>query len=139
MSVRVKRKREVRVPIPTASMSDIAFLLLIFFMVATVFRRGTGLKIALPEARTTQKLGRQRDLTYLWITGNGKMALDDNFVDPGRLALIMRTRVAETPTIVTVIKADKNVPYEYVDKAINALREAEALRVVFAANYPRGT
>ena len=136
--IRVKRKRETRVPIPTASMSDIAFLLLIFFMVATVFRRGTGLKIALPEARTTQKLGRQRDLAYLWITKNGKMSLDDNFVDPGRLALLMRTRVAETPGVITVIKADKDAPYEYVDKAINSLREAEALRVVFAARYKGG-
>ena len=49
-------KKEGKINIPTASMSDIAFLLLIFFMVSTVFRKEIGLKVTLPEARATERI-----------------------------------------------------------------------------------
>ncbi len=131
--MKIKRKKEVRVSIPTASMSDIAFLLLIFFMVTTVFRRGGGLKIIVPTARTTERLGKQRDLSFLWINKDGRMAVDDNVIpDPGRLTLIFKTKVAENPALITVIKADANVRYKNVNNAIESLRDAGALRVVFA-------
>jgi biopolymer transport protein ExbD len=131
--MRIKRKKEMRVNIPTASMSDIAFLLLIFFMVTTVFRRGGGLKIIFPTARTTERLGKQRDLSFLWINKDGRMAVDDNVIpDPGRLTLIFKTKMAENPALITVIKADANVRYRSVNNAIESLRDAGALRVVFA-------
>lgn len=44
-----KKKRKLSVDIPTASMGDIVFLLLIFFMVTTVFNNEMGLQIVLPE------------------------------------------------------------------------------------------
>ncbi len=131
--MKIKRKKEVRVSIPTASMSDIAFLLLIFFMVTTVFRRGGGLKIIFPTARTTERLGKQRDLSFLWINKDGRMAVDDNVIpDPGRLTLIFKTKIAENPALITVIKADANVKYRSINNAIESLRDAGALRVVFA-------
>lgn len=49
MPILSKRKVPQEAEIPTASMADIAFLLIIFFMTSTVFMREKGLKIALPE------------------------------------------------------------------------------------------
>ncbi len=131
--MKIERKREMRVMIPTASMSDIAFLLLIFFMVSTVFRRGTGLRITLPTAKTTERLGKQRDLSFVWVNSAGKIAVDDNLVpDPSRLVLIYKTKIADNPALITVIKADARVQYKYVNAVMDALKEAQALRVVFA-------
>jgi len=131
--MKIKRRVEMAANIPTASMSDIAFLLILFFMVTSTFRKGGGLKIILPTARTTERLGKQKDLAYLWINREGKMAVDDNVVpDPSRLALIFKTKMADNPALITIIKADASVKYGSIDDAMEALKTAGALRVVFA-------
>jgi len=130
--MRLKRRKEMKAQIPTASMSDIAFLLIIFFMTVTVFRKAKGLPVKLPFAKTTERILKQRDLAFIWIGRNGKVSVDDNIVPPEKVALIFRTKIAENPTLIVDIKADQNVQYRYVYKVMEALREANALRVVFA-------
>ncbi|MGD2122456.1 MAG: biopolymer transporter ExbD, partial [Gemmatimonadota bacterium] len=49
MAVINQKKSKVSDEIPTASMADIAFLLLIFFLVTTVFPKDKGLEVVLPE------------------------------------------------------------------------------------------
>jgi biopolymer transport protein ExbD len=131
--LRIKRRRTLKAVIPTASMSDIAFLLIIFFMTVTVFRKAKGLPVQLPYAKTTERILKQRDLAYIWISKDGKVSVDDNIVSPKRVALIFRTKVSENPALITSIKADKKVPYKYVHEVMEALREANALRVLFSA------
>lgn len=131
--MRIKRRITPKAVIPTASMSDIAFLLIIFFMTVTVFRKARGLPVQLPYAKTTERILKQRDLAYIWISKDGKVSVDDNIVSPKRVALIFRTKVSENPSLITSIKADKNVPYKYVHEVMEALREANALRVLFSA------
>jgi Biopolymer transport protein len=131
--LRIKRRRALKAVIPTASMSDIAFLLIIFFMTVTVFRKAKGLPVQLPYAKTTERILKQRDLAYIWISKDGKVSVDDNIVSPKKVALIFRTKVAENPALITSIKADKDVPYKYVHEVMEALREANALRVLFSA------
>jgi len=131
--LRIKRRRTLKAVIPTASMSDIAFLLIIFFMTVTVFRKAKGLPVQLPYAKTTERILKQRDLAYIWISKDGKVSVDDNIVSPKRVALIFRAKVAENPALITSIKADKDVPYRYIHEVMEALREANALRVVFSA------
>ncbi|NPB03233.1 MAG: biopolymer transporter ExbD [Thermotogae bacterium] len=130
--MKLKRKREMKAQIPTASMSDIAFLLIIFFMTVTVFRKAQGLPVQLPFAKTTERILKQRDLAFVWIGRNGKVSVDDNIVPPEKVAIIFKTKIAENPALITSIKADRKVKYYYVYKVMEALREASALRVVFA-------
>ena len=54
--MRFQRVEEERPEIPTASTSDIVFLLLIFFMVSTVFKTEQGLQVELPSAMATKKV-----------------------------------------------------------------------------------
>jgi biopolymer transport protein ExbD len=131
--LRIKRRRTLKAVIPTASMSDIAFLLIIFFMTVTVFRKAKGLPVQLPYAKTTERILKQRDLAYIWISKDGKVSVDDNIVSPNRIASTFKTKIAENPALITSIKADKDVPYRYVHEVMEALREANALRVVFSA------
>ncbi len=137
MARRKKIRKEGKVAIPTASMSDIAFLLLIFFMVSTTFRKEVGLKVLLPEARATEKLTRTRDISHIYISKDGKISVDDKIVTPDLLKLAYMRKVEEKPEIIVSIKADKNAKYDYVDKVIESLRDAKALRVVFATNFKR--
>ncbi len=130
--MKLPRKRQYKASIPTASMSDIAFLLIIFFMVVTVFRKAKGLPVQLPTAKTTERILKQRDLSYIWISKDGKISVDDNLVSPRKVSLIFRTKIQENPALITSIKADKSADYKYVYRIMEALREANALRIVFA-------
>ena len=134
---RQRLKKEGKISIPTASMSDIAFLLLIFFMVSTVFRKEIGLKVTLPEARATERIVKTRNIAHVYIDKNGRISVDDVIVQPKDVTLRFKLKLAENPAIIAHVKADKRVKYNYVDKVLEALREAKALRVVFATDYKR--
>jgi len=131
MALKIKRKRQMKVMIPTASMADIAFLLLIFFMVTTVFKKDKGLRIELPTAATTERLVKQRGLTAVWVNKYGKITVDDNFVRPKQIVPIMRRKLNEEPGLIVLIKADKNAKYGVIEEIMDALKEAQAYRVVF--------
>lgn len=136
--MKLKARREMKVMIPTASMSDIAFLLIIFFMVTTVFRKEIGLKVTLPTAKSTERILKSRDIAHIYIDKNGRISVDDNLVKPDRVTLIFKVKLTENPAVIASIMADKDVPYGYVSDVLDALREAQAFRVVFATEFPRG-
>ncbi len=60
-------------------MADIAFLLLIFFMVTTIFKMEDGLPVTLPRAETAQKQNREK-IMHIWIDGGGNIAINDKLV-----------------------------------------------------------
>ncbi len=137
MARRKQIRKEGKVSIPTASMSDIAFLLLIFFMVSTTFRKEVGLKVLLPEARATEKLTRTRDIAHVFINKEGRISVDDKIVSPERVKIAAMRKLEEKPELIVSIKCDKRTKYDYVDQVIEALRAAKALKVVFATNYKK--
>jgi biopolymer transport protein ExbD len=59
MTMEFERQQKVASKVPTSSMADIAFLLLIFFMTTTIFKMEDGLQITLPRAETAQKQQRE--------------------------------------------------------------------------------
>ena len=136
--MRLRAKKEMRVAIPTASMSDIAFLLIIFFMLTTVFRKEMGLKIELPEAKRTERILKSRNVANIYIDQNGRISVDDRFVTPEKVRFVFKVKVTENPSLIAQIKADKKTPYGYVADVLNALQEAQSFWVVFATEYEKG-
>ena len=65
------RKTKISSDIPTASMPDIIFMLLIFFMVTTVLREYSGLPISLPKAKRIEKLKSKRHTSHIWVSKEG--------------------------------------------------------------------
>ncbi len=135
--MKLKRKERAKLLIPTASMSDIAFLLIIFFMLTTVFRKEIGLKVVLPQAETTERILKSRDLANIYISRDGKISVDDNLVNPEQVKLAFKIKMAQNPATIAQIKADKDADYGPVWEVIDALRDAQAYRVVFATEYKR--
>ncbi|TYB30374.1 MAG: biopolymer transporter ExbD [Candidatus Mcinerneyibacterium aminivorans] len=134
MAVIKKEKRKGKVNIPTASMADIAFLLLIFFMVTTVFKVDTGIKLTLPSANEVQKVKR-KDLAIVWVNESGKIAIEDKFVPMEYVSRIIREKNIETNgRLVVEIKADKEAKYGYINQLFEQLKKAQAVRVVLGAN-----
>ena len=74
----LQRKSKASQEIPSSSMADIAFLLLIFFMVSTVFQKDKKREILWPEAEASEKIDeKQKDILNIWVEQNGDVFIND--------------------------------------------------------------
>ncbi|MEE2831351.1 MAG: biopolymer transporter ExbD [Candidatus Latescibacterota bacterium] len=133
------RKSRVGATVPTASMADIAFLLLVFFMVSTVFVRYRGLKVELPDAEKIEKLEMRRHVTSIWVAGNGAINIDDKMVALNQVGPIIHAQLTANPRLIISIKGDGRADFGVISDVIQELRKVEALRVNFATDREKGS
>jgi biopolymer transport protein ExbD len=135
---RIPVRRPAQSEIPTASTGDIAFLLIIFFLVGTTFRAAQGLKVVLPNAMSTERIVKKRNVQNLWVDKTGRISVNDNLVTVPSVTPILAEKIVGNPDLVVVLQADKEVPYGYVTDVLEALKAARALKITFATNYEMG-
>ena len=133
------RKSRIGATVPTASMADIAFLLLVFFMVSTVFVRYRGLKVELPDAEKIEKLEMRRHVTSIWVAGNGAINIDDKMVALNQVGPIIHAQLTANPRLIISIKGDGRADFGVISDVIQELRKVEALRVNFATDREKGS
>lgn len=128
--MRIKRsRRNFGAVIPTASMADIAFLLIIFFMVTTAYSLDRT-PMELPQTEQQQQTA--KGAAIISITRDGEMRFSAGEADTHRvdgiegLAAEMRTVTAVNSLHPFVIKADRNTPYRIIDQVLEQLRSAGA-------------
>jgi len=131
-------KKQSAPEIPTASTADIAFLLIIFFMVSTHFRAEQGLKIALPAAEMTERIVKKRNVAAVWVDRTGRTTVNDNWVSTPTVTALMAERVVENPDLVVILQADREVKYGFITDILEALKDARAYKVTFATGYRTG-
>ena len=135
--------------ISTASLPDIVFMLLFFFMVTTVMRETTIMvKQSLPQATEIQKLEKKSLVSYIYIGSpvermqgtygtKARIQLNDAFatVDdiPQYIAAERSARdEKEVPFMTTSIKADQNTKMGIVTDVKQELRKANALKINYS-------
>ncbi len=124
--------------IPTASTADIAFLLILFFMVTTVFRATTlRLQIKLPDAQSTERILMRRNVSYVWVDNQSKIYIDDNIVPDALIGAKMAPKVWDNPELITILNVDEAVAYGVVDVILDQLKEAKAFKITFATEFGR--
>jgi len=133
---RIQRTMGVSNKVPTSSMADIAFLLLIFFMVTTIFKLEEGLKITLPRAEAGVKVPRQQ-VSHIWVAGPGEMTIDDNKIPLVDIVPIMRAKGAENTQMIVGLNIDRSVPWEIASEVIEMLKEALALNASFTTDIEK--
>jgi len=112
-------------------MLDVVFILLIFFIVTSVFVKEAGYEINYPAA--SQVEGVDGEPVLIAISPVGEMWMDGDVIPPRNLRLRIEQRLAESPNAPVVVQADQNAPNEFVLMIMNAAREAEAPSVQIAA------
>jgi biopolymer transport protein ExbD len=130
-----KKKSKVSQDIPTASMPDIVFMLLLFFMVSTVFRQYSGLPIDVPVAKKIVKLDAKNNVTNIWADSKGQISIDDKLVRVSDIDDIMYQKRVANPRIVVSLKIDKSTSMRVVSDIHEMLREADALMVNYTAKF----
>ncbi len=130
-------RRFTRTPeIPTASTADVAFLLILFFMVTTVFRATSlNLKIVLPKAKSTERILIRRNITHIWVDNNGRVFIDDSLVPKERVSSKISPKVAENPELVTILNIHSDIEYGTVDVILDQLKESRAFKITFATEF----
>jgi biopolymer transport protein ExbD len=119
--VKFKKKNKSPFFIPVFSMSDVAFLLLIFIMVIALINFRKEVKIEYPEAQTALRTTAEKNLE-VWINREGDLFLDGNAAD--RLAL--ERKISElhrsAPDTRVHILADRNTEYEKINSVLEVLQ-----------------
>lgn len=119
--------------ISTASLPDIIFLLLIFFMVTTVFREFRGIPLKLPSAVNSEKIDGKRALIYCYVDMNGRICVDDQLISTKELMSVMYLKRTQNPRMIVSLKVDENAKNGSLDDVQKALQDADARRIVYAA------
>ena len=118
-----------------ASLIDVVFLLLIFFMVSTTFERPAVLKVDLPEAENVSTPQDQPITFELVIDRNGQFYLNDRqLVDarPATLRAAFNEAAGEDRDIPVILRADAETPHRYVVTAMDVTAQLGFSRLSIA-------
>jgi biopolymer transport protein ExbD len=142
MKLHVRERRDA--VIPTASMADIAFLLIIFFMVTITFEVDKT-QVTLPATGIRYEIPKKS--AYISVTEDGTIRVSSgeeiSVVVPGPVDVLSfaASVVAVDRQTVCVSKADDEVRYEVIDRVIDSLKQAkvETLYLLSRAETVEGT
>ncbi|MDA1027569.1 MAG: biopolymer transporter ExbD [Bacteroidetes bacterium] len=139
-----KKKTSTKQEIPTASLPDIIFMLLIFFMVTTVLRETTvQVRTLLPQAEALTKIDQKRLVSYVYVgpkkldgnrLGDTGVQIDDAVVeDLGSVRTIMYRKLVEQPKLIVSLKVDQTSEMGIVLDVQQEFREAGTLRINYSS------
>lgn len=120
-----KRKSNAKGGIPTASLPDIVFMLIIFFMVSTVFKEFRGIPVRIPSAKKIEKLPGKRNVVYLWADDRDRVSMDDKFIMINEISDVMRNKLSDPTKQIRVVsmKIDEKAKMRTISKIHDQLRE----------------
>lgn len=123
------RRSRVSTEIPSASMSDIAFLLLVFFLSTTTFSLEQGLVLQLPGQQSEVKRIARKNILVIKSQPDGTVTMGQEFVTVQEIRGRIEQKLIDNPKIVIVIETHPDTRYEtYVD-ILDELKMAKAPRI----------
>jgi biopolymer transport protein ExbD len=125
------KKRTSEVEIPSASLADIAFLLLIFFLVCTTIDVDKGLDLVLPPVGSEIEIAR-KNITNLLINDAGQILLDNEVVSVEQVDDIIRDKLLANDKLIVSLKTARKTRYNIYIKVLDQLKKAGATRISIA-------
>lgn len=137
------KKNKTKQSIPTASLPDIIFMLLIFFMVTTVLRENeVKVRTTLPKAEALTKIDQKRLVSYVWIGpekqglnqfGPTAVQIDDALIeDVSVIRTVMYRKLTEQPKLIVSLRVDETSEMKTVLDVQQELRQAGTLRINYS-------
>jgi biopolymer transport protein ExbD len=139
----IGRKRKGKAEIPTSSMSDIAFLLIIFFMATTKFDVKEGIKIVLPQATEKQENQVQsltlteKEMTRLQILADGQIVVNKEAprtIESGELDALIQQKVKENQDMIFKVITDREAKYSEMVRVVDRLKAAKIEKISLSTN-----
>ncbi|MDP5032514.1 MAG: biopolymer transporter ExbD [Paraglaciecola sp.] len=124
------RVEEEDAAIDMTPMLDIVFIMLIFFIVTTVFVKEAGIEVNKPGA--SQAVMPKNANIFIAVTENGDVWIDKRQVDIDSVRANLERLMAEQPSDVLIIQADKNADYGVVIEVMDQIKSAGIDRISIA-------
>lgn len=141
--MKIGRKRKGKAEIPTSSMSDIAFLLIVFFMATTKFDVKEGIRIVLPQASAedseqTQSLTlTEHEMTRLQITEDGRLAVNNDApraFESGELDVLIQQKLRVNQQMIFKVITDREATYNDMIRVVDRLKAADIEKISLSTN-----
>ena len=121
----MKFKRDkVSDEIPTASMADIAFLLIIYFMVTTTFAATRGLDFSLPQEEDDTPLVDKEESVLIEIQPGGALFVDGKAMELDQVLDYLKPKLERNPMKPVIIRPDQTAEYGGMVDVFDELRQA---------------
>ena len=127
-----KKRRFKAEGIPTSSMADIAFLLLVFFLVTTTIDTDKGLGIVLPPPGDMEIEIRKENILNCLINSQGKVLLDEDPISIDQIHRVVGQKLRANDKLIVSVKAHPKTAYNDYVKVIDQLKMADAKRISIA-------
>ncbi|MEM6792384.1 MAG: biopolymer transporter ExbD [Acidobacteriota bacterium] len=126
--MRLKARHEQQSVIPTASMADIAFLLIVFFMVTITFEKDKT-QVELPKTELRFEVPKIAAVISVTEGGEVRVTNGEYMSTPVQraddVATFAANLVAEFPQRPVILKAHKKAQYQHIDNVIDSLKQAK--------------
>ena len=117
----IKSRNKVEPTFNSSSMSDLVFLLLIFFMLTSTLVAPNAIKLMLPSSNS-KTMAKQTITVY--IDENYQYQVNDiRVLDENQLTDLINTQIGNDPQATVVLRSDKTVPVQYIVNVIDAVNE----------------
>ena len=128
---RKTRREDEDAVIDMTPMLDIVFIMLIFFIVTTSFVKEAGIDVQKPKAANASQ--KPSANIFIAVRENGEIWMDKRMVDVERVSANIEKLLAEQPTDIVIIQADKGSKHGTVVKVMDAIKEAGIDKISIAA------
>ena len=133
----LKRRAKISPAFSMASMTDLIFLLLIFFMITSTMVSPNAIKVLLPQgkqqtsAKPLTRVVIDKNLNFYAAFGNDK----ERAIQVEELTTFLQECAAREPEMYVALYADESVPYREIVKVLNIANENK-FKVVLATRAP---
>lgn len=123
--MKLEHDTKVSDEIPTASMADIAFLLIIYFMITTTFAATQGLDFQLPKEQEDTPLVEKEESVLIEIQPSGQIIVDGRSMQLDQILEYLKPKLERNPLKPVIIRPDPAAPYGDMVDVFDELRQSE--------------
>ena len=131
--MKIKANKESLTSFNAISLTDIIFLLLVFFLLSSTFVLQPGIKVQLPVTSTVPDISSEKSLVVS-LTKDGAVYLNDDLVNRIELGARLRQKVVDVGNPIVVFRIDKSVLVEGMIDVMDIAKSAGADRFVIATS-----
>ena len=126
-----KPRRTAMQEINSSSMSDIAFLLLVFFLVTTTISLDKGISLILPAEGNELEVNK-KNIVNILINDKGKVLMDDEPTKIDKIKSIAQKKISSNSKIIFSVLTNKNTQYSDYILVLDQLKQANATKISIA-------
>ena len=126
-----EKKKKRKTEIPSSSMSDIAFLLLVFFLLVSTIDQDKGVQMILPPMGGNLAINK-KNITIVQVNSEGKILFNDEIVPLDQVNIRAKNMITKNSKMIFSVQTDAKTKYQDYLSVIDQLKIADAKKISIA-------